>query len=229
MRSATSSLLLVAILACGSAAPALADDGEGSARFGAAFSVGVPTGELADNIDAGFGLDLNAAWAPRGGPLGLRLDAWGVFYGSESFHVTHSPEFARVPLEGETTNWLGGLTVGPQLMVRSGPVRPYAYGFAGLGYFATESEIRGEGDFEPFATATNHDDATFAWGGGAGVLVPFGRHWGLDVGVRYVVNGEATYLTEGDLVEDGEGGVLLFPRRTEANLLEVRVGVTWMP
>lgn len=227
MRTAALPLVLAATLAF--ATPSPADDGEGSARFGAAFSVGVPVGELDDNIDAGFGLNLNGVWAPRGGPLGLRLDAWGVFYGSESFHVTRSPEFARVPLEGETTNWLGGFTVGPQLMVRSGPVRPYAYGFAGLGYFATESEIRGEGDFDAFATATNHDDATFAWGGGAGVLVPFGRHWGLDVGVRYVANGEASYLTEGDLVEDGEGGVDLFPRRTDANLFEVRVGVTWMP
>ncbi|NIQ54829.1 MAG: hypothetical protein GWN71_16020, partial [Gammaproteobacteria bacterium] len=39
--------------------------------------------------------------------------------------------------------------VGPQVMVPTGPVRPYANLGVGFGWFATTSSLEGTGDSEP--------------------------------------------------------------------------------
>jgi hypothetical protein len=45
--------------------------------------------------------------------------------------------------------------------------------------------------------------------------------------VEYHGNGIAEYLREGDIVDFDDGSIQIFPNRTEANLLEFRVGVTF--
>ncbi len=65
--------------------------------------------------------------------------------------------------------------------------------------------------------------------GGAGLelRVSNGRNpvW-LDLGADYHHNGVATYLREGDIVDQPGGGILIFPQRTQANLWSFRLGVS---
>ena len=53
-----------------------------------------------------------------------------------------------------------------------------------------------------------------------------GRPVFLDVGADYHHNGTATYLREGDIVDQPDGSVVIYPRRTDANLWSFRVGVS---
>jgi hypothetical protein len=64
-------------------------------------------------------------------------------------------------------------------------------------------------------------------GAGLGLRLSNGRRpvW-LDLGADYHRNGMATYLTEGDIVDQSDGSVVIYPRRTEANLWSFRVGVS---
>ena len=48
----------------------------------------------------------------------------------------------------------------------------------------------------------------------------------LDLSADYHRNGMATYLREGDIVDQSDGSVVIYPRRTEANLWSFRVGVS---
>jgi opacity protein-like surface antigen len=128
--------------------------------------------------------------------------------------------------ELSTDNWLMNAGIGPQVMARSGAVRPYAYALAGVGYFATETTFGDSGYWS--ASTTNFDDTTFAWAAGAGLLFRLSRDLALDVGVQYVGNGEVRYLAEGDLVPSPDGSPpVIVPRRTEANLVTVTVGLTF--
>jgi opacity protein-like surface antigen len=170
----------------------------------------------------------HALWAP-GRVFGLRLDGSFLIYGSETVPRPFRGTGGRVGLSVRTDNWIGTLALGPQLMARSGRVRPYANAFAGVSYFSTTSELLGPDELSVLASTTNHDDATFAYGGGAGVLFGLGSgEWALDLGARYVANGRVSYLAEGDLVEDRRGA-RFSPRRSEAETVEVRLGVVFRP
>jgi hypothetical protein len=133
-----------------------------------------------------------------------------------------------------TDNWIAQLAVGPQVMARSGRLRPYAHAFGGVSYFATTSQLVfprpvavlvvpgaplvpvGQ---DAFRTTTHHDDVIASYGGGAGVLVGLGQGGtALDLGVRYVGGGTVRYLVEGDPV----GSV---PRRSQGHMVEFRIGV----
>ncbi len=65
--------------------------------------------------------------------------------------------------------------------------------------------------------------------GGAGLelRVSNGRNpvW-LDFGADYHHNGVANYLREGDIVDQPDGSIVIFPNRGEANLWSFRLGAT---
>ena len=190
--------------------------------------VGFPVGEFDEHVGAGGGVAGHAVLAIPDTPFALRIQASGLIYGSETIHSPLSETVGRVWVDVTTQNWIGHLGVGPQVMVRSGPVRPYAHAFLGVSYFSTTSEVASEDDYEPFARSTNFDDVTFAYGFGGGFLVPLGpRGLTLDLGVRYLSNGRVRFLAEGDVVDEGMGEVSLHPRHSEANLVELVVGVSF--
>ena len=77
-------------------------------------------------------------------------------------------------------------------------------------------------------STTNYDDTTFAWSAGAGLLIPVSRSVAIDVGVQYVGNGTVRYLAEGDLLPSPGGAPpVIVPRKTEANLVTITLGVTF--
>jgi hypothetical protein len=201
--------------------------------FGGSGIVGLPLGDFADVVGTPWGLGGHLAFARPGRAFGLRLDATALIYGSETSYVpVGDPDF-RQNLEVTTENWMGTMTLGPQLVLPRGRVRPYLTLGAGVSYFATDSEVRASDDFFPISRSTNYDDTVFAWSVGAGFFVPLGSEkpgsLALSVGVRFVGGGEVTYLAEGDVVDRPSGGVAFRTRKSEANRLEFHVGIAGLP
>jgi hypothetical protein len=219
-------LVLVALLAISTASAQPTPPGRSQWLGGGGVLVGIPRGDFADATDTGVGLSGHVIFTPTRGPFGLRLQMGGLIYGSRDARVTIPGSGGLITEDLSINNWLLDCGIGPQVMVRSGSVRPYAYATAGLGYFATETTLGhdAEGSF----SSTNYDDATFAWSAGVGLLIPLSGTVAIDLGVQYVGNGTVRYLAEGDL-RPSPGGAppVIIPRRTEANLVEITIGVTF--
>jgi opacity protein-like surface antigen len=193
---------------------------------GASFLVGVPQGDFDRAVDTGYGLQAQALLTPSGKPFGLRIEGSFLIYGSEHFIAPFAGTGGRVGLEVTTDNWIGSFGVGPELAVRSGAVRPYVHALVGLSYFATTSDLRNGVEPFPVASSTNFDDTTFRWSAGGGLNIPVSRTIAIEVGAAYVSNDHVSYLTEGDIHDDGHGGAFLTPRHSRANLVQFTIGVT---
>lgn len=226
---------LLAALALVSAVPVQAQDSEvwGAPPFyfGIQGQYARPVGEFGDYVKHGGGLNANFTLPiPRGGAFGLRADGGFIVYGSETREVCFSHTVGcRVRLDLTTTNSIAYLNIGPQLMLPAGPVRPYVNAAIGGSYFGTSSSVSGtDSNDDNFASSTNFDDLTFAWGGGGGVLISLSSGRTpllLDLGVRYHGNGEVEYLKKGDIVDHPDGSITITPTRSEANLLTFQLGV----
>src|SRR5213078_5113062 len=73
------------------------------------------------------------------------------------------------------------------------------------------------------------DDWTWVTEIGGGMRVALGASrssLALDLGVRALRNGEATYVTEGGVTHNADGSFTIRPRRTEAHLLVIHLGVS---
>lgn len=198
---------------------------------GGSLTYAVPQGDFRQNVKQGFGGDVGAHY---------KVDRRGIFsVGGELGFLSYGRETNRVPLSSTiggrilvdltTSNNIFWMGLGPQLTAPSGPIRPYVNGTAGFAVFWTESSVDGEFDNEEFAKTNNYNDATFAWTGGAGFLIPVGtlRQGAIDLGVRYHGNGNTRYLKKGDIIDLPNGNVQLRIREGETPLLMWRVGVKW--
>lgn len=198
---------------------------------GAALAYGRPQGEFRDYVEHGFGGDAHLLYQPAArGVLALRMDAAFLTYGNERMRVPLSPTIGgRILVNVNTSNNIGFLGIGPQLGVPDGRLRPYVGGFVGVNYLFTESSVEGRDDDLDFARTTNYDDATFSYGGRAGLYVPLRdgpSPISLDLGVVYQDNGEASYLREGDIHDLPGGAIEMTPSRSDTDLLTFRVGVS---
>ncbi len=193
------------------------------------FLVGEPDGEFANYVDHAFGGELTGR-LPVGpsGLVSLRADLGVLVYGYESKRVCIGGT-CRIQARLETSNniFYGG--VGPELAVPLGWARPYMNAFLGFGYFNTSSSLEDRLGGEDLFTTENFGDGTFAWGLGWGMEVNVHRGRvpiALNFGARYHEHGVMEYLTEGDIVDNPDGSITLYPNRSEANLVSYRVGVT---
>ena len=196
--------------------------------WGGAVQVGQPRGSFGEVADTGVGATIHATLRTSGGGVGWRAEAGWLVYGSESLGATVRGTRGRVDADvAFTENSIGHAVMGPVLMAARGPVRPYASAFAGVAYFETATELRPRRLGPAFARESHLDDTLFTYGATAGVLVPLGRSGvSLDLGARYARNHDARYLAEGDL-RNGPGGALSFDaRQGDADVLDVRIGIT---
>jgi hypothetical protein len=198
---------------------------------GGSFSYARPQGEFRDNVKQGFGGDAHVIYRlDQAGIVGLRLDGGFLVYGDEHQSVPLSSTVGgRVRVDLNTTNNIAFVGFGPQVGVPTGRLRPYVNGFVGVSYLFTESSVKGTSSGETFASSTNYHDATFAWGGGAGLYVPL--HAGvspvsLDLGVRYHDNGRARYLRKGDITDNADNTITVHPRYSDTDLLTFQLGVS---
>lgn len=218
-------MLGLALLAAPPAgAQRLVEVGPPSGFLGGGLSMAQPVGEFAHYVNIGWGANGHADWFPRGGPLGLRLDLGVIVYGHETRRFQLVP---LVDVDVTTSNDIFSLFFGPELRLGRGSLEPYAAGQIGFSYLGTESSVEGAGNTVPFANTTNFDDATFAAAGTAGLLIRLrGGHRPifLDLGARYIANGEAEYLREGSItIVNNE--VFYDPIRSATNLVVYHVGV----
>lgn len=183
-------------------------------------------GELATTVDQGYGLELSGA-APMdaGGRLRLRADLGFVVYGLERIHYCGFT--CRVASELTTANTIVYGGIGPEIVLADGPVQPYVNVSAGLSYFVTSSSLDDNDGLGPYLQTTNFSDVVFGWRVGGGLRVRLGRKpVYFDLGVDRHDNGVATFLTEGDIVDHPDGSVTLFPNRSDADLVSLRMGVS---
>jgi hypothetical protein len=186
----------------------------------------VPTGEFRRNVDIAGGLDVFGAF--NLGPsdaVALRLDGSYLIYGSPTRVVTQ-PFY---PVSINSTYSIASFGAGPQITLGQGPVRLYGFGTFGASYIWVRSSYGVDGcGCDAFASGTDFDDWTVALQGGGGVLVNLhSRHVpiALDLGARYLSNGDAWYVSPGDVVPQLNGDVVIYPVRSKANLVMFHVGV----
>jgi len=196
---------------------------------GLSFVAGNPLGDLGTFFDQGFGAQLQGSWAmTEDRRLRLRTDFGGLVYGHERIAMCY-PTTCRIGVDLTTTNNIFFFGVGPEYAFTTGGFEPYVFGTMGLSYFATISSLSGQDEYQDYFDTTNYSDVVMAWkfGGGARVRVHDGRHpVSLDFSVERHENGIANFLTEGDILDNPDGSITLFPNRSEANLMTFRFGVS---
>jgi hypothetical protein len=211
----------------------LAADGVGAQEYsaprgflGLSFVAGNPVGDLGTFFDQGFGAQLEGSWVvTEDHRLRLRGDIGGVVYGHESQALCLVS--CRIGVDLTTTNNIFFAGVGPEYAFATGAFEPYVFGTVGLSYFATISSLSGADEYADYFDTTNYSDVVMAFklGGGARVRVHQGRHpVSLDFGVERHQNGIANFLTEGDILDNPDGSITVFPNRSEANLMTFRFG-----
>lgn len=201
--------------------------------------VALPVGEFQSHVEIGGGAGFGAAlFLDRDRMAALRVDGNIVVYGSESYDA---PLSLTIPVDVrvQTTNSIFSAGIGPQIYLMRGAVRPYVFGTFGFSYFVTETNVRGHGAEEPFASSINFDDFNMALNGGGGLSVEVYRgevSVAVDVSASYQRNGIAEYLVKGDLGRGrwdrwyrdtrGRRGVPHDPIISDANLVSYRIGVS---
>lgn len=209
-------------------------------RFGGALAAvaSQPLGEFRQNAKWGFGGDGAVTFAvDRRGILSLRGEVSTVGYSAGRSEFVASTGFGQVLLEQKATNRISTLSIGPQLAVPAGSVRPYVAGTVGLTHFSTATTItvprEQTSTGQPYTLDErpnfSHTGRTF--GGLGGILVPLtalGLDFGsamLDVGVRYQRNAQARFVRPGDVRLNGTAAPSITASEGEANVLSYRLGV----
>jgi hypothetical protein len=233
MRRAT--IAFAAVAAMSAAQPIAAQEFErGPIRGGAGgmFIVALPVGDFRSHIDNGVGLGFDGHFnITRNGALRLRADAGFILYGHETREdiCFSNTVGCRVRLDLTTSNSIFFAGAGPEVMLPSGYIRPYLNAGVGLSYFSTDSNLSGVNSGESIGHTTNLDDAVLALTGGGGVYVPFQiKHTpiSLDLSARYHRNGTVEFLREGDITDNADGTIAFTPRRSEADLVTLQLGVS---
>ena len=193
--------------------------------------VAQPKGAFATELDTeGFGGNIGGLFRiDKEGIFSIRADIGGMQYGSETLHAPFLPITGRVGLDVETTNSVFWGAIGPQISAPVGRFQPYLNASIGFMDFITQTSVRGtDSDYE-FASTTNKDDATSAYIFGGGAYVPLGRanEWKLHVGARYFYGGTASYLKEGDIRDNADGSITLFPRTSKTDQVTWQIGASY--
>lgn len=195
--------------------------------FGISLVAADAVGDLGTVVDQGFGLQLGGGVpVAADGHLRLRVDLGFVVYGHERLYYCGIS--CRVASELTTTNNIVFAGIGPELVLAPGPVQPYVYGEAGLSYFVTSSSLDDHDGYGPYLQTTNYSDVVYGLKYGGGVRMRVGGHHRpvfLDLAVERHDNGVVSYLTRGDIVDNPDGSVTLYPNRSEADLVSFRLGV----
>lgn len=201
-------------------------------EIGVAAEYAHPVSQFRQNVEHGFG---------GGGHVGYHFDPAGVFslradvgylnYGKQSEYFVLPTYYGYVDVQQETSNNILVASIGPQLAVPVGPIRPYVNAGVGFAYFYTETSLNDADAGNSLASQTDFSDNSLVYSVGAGVTIPLaaaGQNFGLDLGARYHAIGRTRYLTKGDITADPntEGQVIITPHESEARFLTYQLGIT---
>jgi hypothetical protein len=225
-------LAFLAVAAPGAAQGQFISEREESSRpvrfhFGGGLNVAQPRGEFAEyvNVGAGFGLHGRAdIGQPR--ILSIRADLGMLEYGKERTSVNF-PGAPRIRIDVNTANRILTYSIGPQLTLPSGAIRPYVNAAIGGSRFFTESSMEGAHADEQVFTTEHFADNIVSRSLGGGVYVPLRTQAPvmIDLGVRYFANGTTSYLRKGS-IEDRGDHIVITPIRSETRMLLWYIGVS---
>ena len=190
--------------------------------------LGVPTGEFKQNIDrSGYGPSAYLGVESPKGLVSVGLDVSLLFFGRSSQSI---PLAGRAAVEATTSSNV----LQPHLAVRLQPpewiIRPYIKGLFGFKYLYTTTSLRDplNDPLETFGRSFNSGDFTLSGGGAAGLqvrVVQGGASSGavyLNLGVQYLLGGEADYLKISDSFDPDNPEV----QRSTTTMLIPMLGVT---
>ncbi|MCJ7626837.1 MAG: hypothetical protein MUO50_00470, partial [Longimicrobiales bacterium] len=200
------------------------------AHVGMNLIVGDPVGEFEQFVGASLGADFfgRLPMDPRG-VLSLRADMGFLIYGHESQRVCIQGIGCRIQARLQTDNGIFFGGIGPELAIPSRYFRPYVHAFMGFAYFNTSSSLEDLWGEEDMFQTENFGDGGFSWGLGGGLEwnVKRGRTpIDLNFGARYHHHGVMEYLTKGDIVDNPDGSITMYPVLSEANLMTYHLGLT---
>jgi hypothetical protein len=200
---------------------------------GLTLAVSQPTGDFRRFAGLGVGITANAAvTADRGGVFGLRVEGGSQNYGRSASGVQNFGTFVNQAYQQVTTNNIYWGSIGPQLSVPLGPVRPYAFGSVGVANFATTSRLVGlglDGRASQSFDITNlaSYSSTRGYGGGLRFRIPRGPNRAavaVDLGARAHLIRSARYLVPGLVTPDVDPALRAI--RGQANFVTYHLGVT---
>ncbi len=200
------------------------------AGVGVNFILSDPVGEFDHFVGTGAGADLfgRLPMDPMGF-LSLRADLGFLIYGYESKRVCFEGVGCRVQARLQTSNniFFGG--IGPELAIPLKRARPYVHAFVGFSYFNTTSSLEDLWGHDSEFDTENYGDGTMSWGVGGGLEMNLSQGRvpiDLNLGFRYHDNGRVEYLTKGDIVDNPDGSLTLYPVSSEANLMSYHIGIS---
>lgn len=165
----------------------------------------LPRGDFRQNVsNPGFGGFVFAGVSLAQSPVMIGVDAGMMVYGYERRHEPFSLTVPDVTLAVSTTNNIGLAHFVLRVRPPNPRIGPYAEGLIGIKYFFTQTTVRDEYSGEyALASSVNESDVTFSYGLGAGldfqVYQNLKGQVKVSAGLRYLVGGQAEYLTGGDI------------------------------
>jgi opacity protein-like surface antigen len=227
-KTAVVALSLIAITGRLSAAQVATPARSGSA-VGLAAMQTRPLGALGENIGTGYGI-VGSFLLPldRRGWLSLRAELGVAEYGHRSRRTAFSETVGgSVLVNVRTVNTMIPASVGMQVALPAGPVRPYVNGGVGAQVFYTESRVEPTSGGLALASTINQSDVALSWTWGGGLYVPLSVgsvHLLIDLGAQYSQGGTAKYLAPGSLVDLPGGGIAIAPLESSTHILTWRLG-----
>jgi opacity protein-like surface antigen len=235
-------LILITVIAASTAVHA-----QEQTTFGMNLHVISPQGAFRQEIERlGVGIQFGGSYRFSGTPFALGGEFAFHNYGIDSRDEPLSTTIPDLKVRVENSyNQLAFLLVGRAEPNPSGGFRPYLEALWGGNYFFTETSIRNRfsTDDEPIARDTNIDDWALTWGGGAGIQLLVHETTGevfdgigndlknvptkifVNIGARYLLGNEATYLKEGS-VRVNNGQVTYETSRSKTDMMIIQLGVT---
>jgi len=225
--------LAIAVSASGSAAqfyflPPVRD----ALGFSVAGQVVQPVGEFRNQVRVAWGFGATGRWMfTPSRLLGVRSDFSFLNYGNESRRVPFSTTVNRVLVDMRTSNNIALVSIGPELVLGTGPIQPYAHAFIGHSWFYTQSSVNGNHhDDHDIASSTSFLDDGAASGYGGGIRIPVHSRRtraSIDIGGRMTSAGVRTYLLPGDIRDQPDGSMTVSPRTTATDFWQYHIGVTF--
>jgi opacity protein-like surface antigen len=230
---ATIAVTTVALISVPLASAQMVLKGTPRMEAGAGFEYAQPIGDFRQNVGHGFGgaghfiygIDPDAI-------IGIRVDAGFINYGNDTHYVPFSSSVRRIIVQEKTSNNIVVASIGPQITLPIGRVRPYINAGIGVAYFYTQTALNTDDEQYQIAQTTNYSDNSLLYTGGAGFNIPLGfagDNVGIDVGARYNSVDNARYLTKGDIVDDpnSQYGIIITPHQSAANFIAYHLGVSF--
>ncbi|HPG40617.1 MAG TPA: outer membrane beta-barrel protein [bacterium] len=197
--------------------------------------IGAPQSEFKENVDnVGIGLGGHFGYNIPQSPFILGGSLGFLIYGSDTREEPFSPTIPDVWVDVTTTNSIFQGHLMLRVQPQEGTLRPYLDGLFGFSYLSTTTEVKDQGwdDDDNIASSTNQDDFTSSYGGGGGLMIkvyegvnqndsPYTIF--VDLGVRYLVGGNAEYLKEGS-IEIKNGKVYYDLSESTTDLMIYQIG-----